>query len=239
MRAMILVLGVLMVAMIVGVPAAYAMENARFKALPERLQPQVRVVHASPDAPPVDVRVDGAVAFSDLEFTEVGEYARLPAGTYAVDVVPTGADEPVVIDADLSLRPFRDYTIVAVDTLENIEPIVLIDQNKWVPPGMAKVRFVHASPDAPAVDIAVADGPILFHGIEFKQASNYLRVPGGSYDLEVRLAGTDTVVLELAGIGLDEGAVYTAFAVGLVGEGTLGAVLSEDARPQRFAFAMR
>jgi LPXTG-motif cell wall-anchored protein len=195
--------------------------------------PNVRVVHASPDAPAVDVLVNGAAAFTNAPFKGVTDYAGLTAGTYNVQVVPTGATEPVVIEADLDLQADTDYTVLAVNTLENIEPLVLVDNNSLPAAGKAHVRFVHASPDAPAVDIAVADGgPVLFSGVEFKGVGDYLPVDAGTYDLEARVAGTDTVALSLPGITLNDGTVYTVYAVGFAGGGdpALSAAISVDAQ---------
>ncbi|MBK7780761.1 MAG: DUF4397 domain-containing protein [Ardenticatenia bacterium] len=191
---------------------------------------RVRVAHASPDAPAVDILVNGAVAFSNAPFGAVSGYAGLPAGTYNVKVVPTGATSPVVIEADLTLEAGKDYTVAAVGRLAEIMPIVLMDDNSRPAAGKVHVRFVHASPDAPAVDIAVAGGPVLFSNISFKEVGAYLPVDAASYDLEVRLAGTRTVALALPGVMLEAGKVYTIFAMGLVGgEPKLRAVPSVDA----------
>jgi hypothetical protein len=191
---------------------------------------RVRVVHASPDAPAVDVWVNDSIAFSNAPFKGITDYASLDTGTYNVQVVPTGATEPVVIDADLTLEA-EDYTVVAVGTLENIEPLVLVDNNAAPAEGKAHVRFVHASPDAPAVDIAVAGGPVLFSNVAFKEVGDYLPVDAGTYDLEVRVAGTDTVALEVPGLALQARTVYTVFAMGLAGgEPALTAVPSVDAQ---------
>jgi subtilisin family serine protease len=195
---------------------------------PDPARARVRVAHLSPGAPAVDILVNDAVAFADVAFQEVTGYASLPAGTYNVKVVPSGVTEPVVIEADLTLDPGTDYSVAAVNELASIEPLVLIDDNTPPEAGNAHVRFVHASPDAPAVDIAVAGGPVLFADVEFKEASGYLPVAAGTYDLEVRLAGTDTVVLSLSGVALEDGTIYTAWAAGLVADDTLTALLSAD-----------
>ncbi|MDY7108077.1 MAG: DUF4397 domain-containing protein [Planctomycetota bacterium] len=194
----------------------------------------VRVIHASPDAPAVDVLVNDGIAFENIAFTGVTGYASLPADTYNVKVVPTGETEPVVIEADLALESSTTYSVLAVNTLANIEPLVLIDDNT-LSPDNARVRFVHASPNAPAVDIAVADGgPVLFANIEFKGVGDYIEVPAGTYDLEARLAGTETVVLDIPGVALTENRVYTAYAMGFAfprkakGAEPLQAVLSVD-----------
>jgi hypothetical protein len=107
-----------------------------------------------------------------------------------------------------------DYTVVALNDLANIEPIVLVDDNSPLNTEDTRIRFVHASLDAPAVDIAVSGGPILFSDIEFKEVGDYLEVGAGTYDLEVLATGTSTVALDLPGIDISEGAVYTVFAVG-------------------------
>ncbi len=194
---------------------------------------RVRVVHASPDAPAVDILVNGAVALSNVPFTAVSDYLSVPAGTYNVKVVPTGATTPVVIDADLTVEGGTDYTVAAVGQLANIEPLVLVDNNAKPAMGNAHVRFVHASPDAPAVDIAVAGGgPVLFSNVAFKGSQGPIPVPAGTYDLEVRLAGTSTVVLTVPGLAVADQTVYTVFAMGLAG-GTpaLQAVPAVDAMP--------
>jgi LPXTG-motif cell wall-anchored protein len=199
-------------------------------AMADGHQARVRVVHASPDAPAVDVWVNGAVAFSNAPFQGITDYAALDAGSYNVQVSPTGATEPIVIDADLDLAAGTDYTVVAVGLLADIEPLVLMDNNAAPAAGMAHVRFVHASPDAPAVDIAVTGGPILFSDIPFKGFGDYLPVAAGTYDLEARLAGTETVALSVPGVALEDGNVYTIFAMGLAGgEPALTAVPSLDA----------
>ncbi|HRW48082.1 MAG TPA: DUF4397 domain-containing protein [Caldilinea sp.] len=196
--------------------------------MPDSSRARVRVVHASPDAPAVDVWVNDALTLENVPFKAVSDYLTVPGGTYNVKVVPTGATEPVVIDADLTVEAGTDYTVIARGLLAEISPLVLVDNNSAPAAGDAHVRFVHLSPDAPAVDIAVAGGPVVIGNIAFGEASAYTPVPAGTYDLEVRLAGTNTVVLPLPGIALADGDVYTAYAFGLAGDGSLSAGLSVD-----------
>lgn len=197
--------------------------------------PRVRAVHASPDAPAVDVWVDGSKAFADAPFKGITSYAELSQGMHNFQIVPAGATAPVVIEADLDLQNNTDYTIVALNELASIEPLVLVDNNALPEAGKAHVRFVHASPDAPAVDIAVAGGgPVLFGGVAFKGVGDYLPVDAGTYDLEARISGTEAVALSLPGITLQEGTVYTVYAMGFAGGSApaLTAAISVDAQAQ-------
>jgi len=195
---------------------------------------RVRVIHASPDAPAVDVWANGAPLFVNAPFKGITDWKNVPSGTYDIEVVPAGATNPVVIDATLRLSRFRDYTVIATGNLADIQPLVLVDRTMAPSRKFAGIRFVHASPDAPAVDIAVKGGPVLFKNVEFREHTRYRWVMPGKYDLEVRVAGTDTVALEVPGVMLKPSTQYTAIAVGQLSDSSLGAVLAED-RQSKFA----
>lgn len=198
------------------------------RPFPDPERARVRAVHASPDAPPVDILVNGVPAWTNVPFKAVSSYASLTPGTYNIRVVPAGSVAPVMIDANLTVEAGKDYTVAATDVLANIAPLVLADDNRAPAAGQARARFVHASPDAPAVDVAVTGGPVLFRNYAFGEASPYIDVPAGTYNLEVRLAGTTTVALALPNVTLEAGAVHSVFAMGLVADGSLSAVISAD-----------
>lgn len=193
----------------------------------------VRAFHGSPDAPAVDVLVNDTIrAFEGLAFEGVTSYAPLATDTYNFKVVPQGGGPgDAVIDADLMIDGMTDYTIVATDVLANITPVVLVDDNT-LDAGNARIRFFHAGADAPAVDIRVANGgPTLFSNVAFQESGGYISVPGGMYDLEVVVAGTDTVALSVPGLSVSNNTVYTVFATGLLADNTLNAVATVDAVP--------
>ena len=177
---------------------------------------EVMVVHASPDAPGVDLLInDVKVNNSPLTFPNNTGYLELPAGTQNVKVNAAGT-ATTVIDADLNLERDKDYTVFAINTLDNIEPLVLEDDLTDPASGMSHVRFVHLSPDAPAVDIAVQGGPVLFSNRAFKSATPFTPVSAGTYTLEVRPAGSTTAVLTIPNVELRSGDIYTVFARGFL-----------------------
>jgi hypothetical protein len=195
-------------ALAMGATGASAQENAR-----------VRVIHASPDAPNVDVYADDARVLSDVPYKGASDYLSVPAGPHNFKVFAAGADpasDTPVIDADATLAAGADYTIVAAGRLADIQPVVLEDNNAAPAAGKAHVRVVHASPDAPAVDVAVAGGPVLFSSLAFPDADGPSPVDAGTYDLEVRPAGSTTVALPIDGVELQAGKIYTVLAVGLL-----------------------
>jgi hypothetical protein len=180
---------------------------------------RVRVVHASPDAPAVDVYVDGSKVLTDVAYKGASDYLPVPAGAHNFKAFATGADPAsatAVIDADATLDAGKDYTVLAIGKLADIKPLVLTDDNSTPAAGTAHVRVIHASPDAPAVDVAVKDGPVLFSDLAFRKEAGPAPVDAGTYDLEVRVAGTTTVALPINGVTFESGKIYTVLAVGLV-----------------------
>lgn len=188
----------------------------------------VMFVHASPDAPAVDIRLGLLPAARALAFPGNTPYRFTLSGPRLIQVNVAGT-RTTVISARPTLQRNTFYTVFAANRVANIEPVVLVDDLTPPAAGNAHVRFVHLSPDAPAVDIAVANGgPVLFPNVSFKGSTAFTPVPGGTYDLEVRVAGTNTVALSLPGVRLDAGKIHTVFAKGLLsgsGAQALGAGL--------------
>jgi hypothetical protein len=69
---------------------------------------------------------------------------------------------------------------------------------------------------APAVDITLTDGTVIWGNIAFKQSTDFTPLPAGTYDLQVRVAGTPTVALELPGVSLADAKIYTVFTKGFL-----------------------
>ncbi|WP_224268814.1 DUF4397 domain-containing protein [Haloprofundus salinisoli] len=118
---------------------------------------RVRAVHAVPDAPPVDVYVDGNLVLEGLEFQQVSSYISGPTGNHQVAVTPTGAGrDQAVIDRQVTLQQ-GSYSFAAVGELTDgsIQPLVTRTPVLSGPPRqrLAVVQAVHASPDAPPVDV--------------------------------------------------------------------------------------
>ena len=178
-------------------------------------QANVRVLHTSYNAPAVDVWVDGSTAITDLDYGESSGYAKLDAGKYNVQVTPTGAINPVVIDADLTLAANIEYTIIAADAVEMITPIV-VEDSRAVNSAKVKIRFAHMAPDAPAVDIKLNDGngAVVFENKSFKSVSDYIEVDAGTYTFAVTAHGSTNEVVVFDPVTVQNGSVLTAVAHG-------------------------
>lgn len=180
----------------------------------------VRVAHFVPGAPNVDVIVGGDEVLSGVPFDAVSDYLTVPAATVTVRVVVENTLDDVIPTTALTFLPNSASTVAAIGTLtDGISALVVEDSRDTPAAGNAWVRLVHVSPDAPAVDVLVQDGPVLFAGVAFPESTDYSTVPSGTYDLEVRVAsdpaGQGAFVKAFPGVVLGDAGTFSIFATGL------------------------
>ncbi len=174
------------------------------------LPASVRVVHASPDAPAVDVYVNGNLTLSNVPFFTVSDYLEIPAGTYRIQVTPAGsAPDAAVIDADVEVLPGRAYTIAATGFVANIGASIFEDNLS--PTNDARLTVYHVAPDAGSVDVKLADGTSLVRGLDFLEFAT-LEVPPSTYSVNVTPAGSDAILTGLTDATLESGVFYGVFA---------------------------
>lgn len=176
----------------------------------------VRVIHTSYDAPNVDVYLDGSKAIADLAYGESSGYASVLSDSYDIEVTPANQASPVVIDlTGFVLFPNVDVTIFAMNELASIQPVIA-DDFRYALGGKARVRFVHASPDTPAVDIKVGSGSgtAVFTDVSFTEVEDYIEVDPGAYVFVVTATGDTTPVVTFESVTIADETVYSILAIG-------------------------
>lgn len=178
----------------------------------------IRVLHASPDAPPVDIYANGNMIAQNLEYTQITSYLPVPPGNYNIRVFPTGVSTNPVINTNVAISPQSQYTVAANGLLANISLLPIIEPYvNGMNSRKSYVRFVHLSPNAPSVDITLPDGTVVFRNVGFRDITNYLALNPGEYTLQVRPTGTSQVVLTIPNVRVSPNMVYTIYALGLLG----------------------
>lgn len=196
----------------------YANMLAQCYMLQHQMNSSIRVLHAVPNAPAVDVYANDNIIIKNLPYKEVSSYIPVPSGNYNIKVYPTGSTTNPVIDTSVYIPEKSFYTIAAIGELPDISLYPVQEPSSANKSGLSCVRFIHLSPNAPAVDIKLPDGTIVFSNVPFKSIANYTCVPSGTYTFRVTPAGTNDVVLTIPDVNLNPNTFYTVYAVGLVGE---------------------
>lgn len=198
----------------------------------------VRVIHASPNTPAVDVYVneapDGSPAIGGLGFTQATGYVGLASGLYDFRVTPANSNTVALSATGVPLDGNVNYSVAAIGFATSLSPLLLVDNNVAPAAGNARVRFVHAAPDVPQVDIALnlsgTAGSVLFNDVNFGTAASegYIEVPAGSYGLGVFLGSTLALPVNVT---LAAGEAYSVFAMGSLATNDVQAVVFSDPVP--------
>lgn len=173
----------------------------------------LRVFHAAPQAPAVDVYINEKLVFSNLQFTQFSSYVKLKEGEYRIDIFQTGTMLQPIISGSLDLDEGQMLTIAAIGNLDDLSLLVINDNaDKKASPKVSSFRVVHLSPNTPAVDILV-NNKILVENLAFKQNTSYVDIAPGSYNIEAVLNSNKESVL-VFGAMLKANRIYTIYIVG-------------------------
>ncbi len=161
----------------------------------------VQVLHASPNAPAVNIAVDGEEALTGIDYKDSSGWITVDEGSYSVEVqaiLPSGT--PTVIGpADLTFDGDTINTVVALNDVQNIEPLVLTQPSEPVSAGAARVWVLHAASNvqdlvmgpvdvyvtAPDADLA-AEAPLgSFNFKETLPADGPAELTAGDYQIRV------------------------------------------------------
>lgn len=204
----------------------------------------VRFLHASPNAPAVDIYVNGKKAVAGLARGKITSYLDLGAGTYNYAIRAAGArrlPNNIVLSGRVAVASNRVATIAVTNAASNRHRlrVVTLRDAAVRPFGAARLRVAHLSPDAPPVDIVLQGAGKVVSKLRFTATSPYLTIPAGTYTFNVRLAGTTKNVLTLRNVRIGAGQLYTAWALGAVaprrGELGLRGLVTTDKLPGRYA----
>lgn len=158
-----------------------------------RQNPVVFALHASPDAPAVDIYAGGTALSTGLAFGELTDPIQVPPASYTLSFRGAGSMSEAASAVTPALMPGERYLAVAAGFLGNQTFTVLPYGESFDVSGVARLRVVHASQDAPAVDVGLWDGTDFtaidpFSGVSFGQASDGAGLDVGAATLGLGIA---------------------------------------------------
>lgn len=173
----------------------------------------VRLFHASPDAPPVDIYINNNLVFRSLAFGNFTEYVPLSMGNYKIEVYPEGEKGKYILTQNIQIPENQVITVAAVGFLNDLQLVSYTESNpNNLQVDMSRLRVINLSPDAPEVDVYI-DSNLAFTDIGFLDATEYLELSSGNYDLRINIAQNDEELLRLQP-DLKSQRVYTVYMLG-------------------------
>src|ERR1700730_9481980 len=213
----------LQLAMLATALAAVTVLLVPVVAAGERGTSRLRLFYLSSDSPTVDFYVDGTRVWSAVNYRTISNYSDVSAGSHSYQVRKAGsaADSTPIAQVQQVLNADGYYSMVAAGKVDQLRASVITDAAPPnPPPDYCQARFLQASPDVPAVDVVVIQPNIIYPNISFMNASDYIRMPAGIYDIELRTAQSDhkgNVIFTVKNFNADGGHIHTLSAAGGVG----------------------
>ncbi len=196
-----------------------AMRKEDVEANAENMNSFIRILHAAPRTPNVDIYINDRPTITDLEYRAFTDYFEVPSSTYNIKIYKTGDTSNLLFNEDLFVPPKTVITVAAVKDIDGDLILVPAVETPLSSPtkGKAKVRVAQFIENIPAVDIAIPDGPILYRGLNFLDITDYIELAPGRYDMSIDLADTGIPILYVPNISLKGDKYYTIYLVGLAG----------------------
>lgn len=181
----------------------------------------VSVIHASPTAEKLDFYVGNINPTAkgntgDFAYTNKIDYLNLYSGTRKLLITKKGSTTSLLAE-DFSLEPQKGYSLFIYDKLETVKFLMIKDDLTAPAAGKAKVRFVHLSPDAPALNLAIAGKDTdLFTDKSFKAYTDFVSIdPAEKVTFNVKNKADGTLATSVADVKIEAGKIYTIWVKGL------------------------
>lgn len=172
----------------------------------------VRFLHAIPEGEDVDIYINNVPFYKGLDFTEFSPYVYVPQGDYTVTVYIEDTKENPILNEKINVNVNELVTISITGDGENIKLLPVVEETEVVSGSNAKVRVVHLSPNAPAVNIS-ADNKELFENVKYMDVTPYIAIQAKDYVVNLEEARTNRIMRQNR-VTVNQGRIYTFYAVG-------------------------
>lgn len=180
------------------------------------------VMNLAPYTPSTEVylnNVKGTVAIPAGGYSN--SYAHLSPGSYDVKFKVAGSDSVLAGIPASDYDSMSFYTLILYnDSLHGrAKAMKIADDFSGVTINNTYIRFLHMCLELPAVDLYLNNSKTLGNrtvtdNVSNHAFNNFQSVTAGYYNLQVKKAGTDTVLGNLNNISLSAGNAYTIFLSG-------------------------
>lgn len=184
----------------------------------------IYIVNASPDAPAIDVALNGNTLASAYGYGKDSGYFFTAPGTYPLAITQTVMGN-TLLDQLLNLPAGKYYSLYMVDSFSAAKLLFIEDKLTADTFSTAKVRLFDFCPNSPVLRAIFANtnkiDTLAFSSRSFNDQgtegayTNFSVIPAGTYNLS--LYQTDsTLIKDMGNLNFTGGKYYTVYLKGLV-----------------------
>ena len=206
---------------------------ARAQKMATETQSYVRLLHAMPRGPKVDVYIDGTKKFNDADFGSLSKYLALPAGYHSFSIVTNAENnqpERTLLSRARTLRGGSYYTVGPYGVKEQPKLLAFSDSSGGLQADTARLTLFHLSPGAPPFDVfAVTQTGRTYRLATHLKYGQIRAVYVPPVPMTIRFMVGRSVYKTVTDVSPRAATKYAAFALGRVGQ-NFRVVLEQAAR---------
>lgn len=197
-------------------------------------QAALRWLHADPQGGAVDVYLDGDALLTDWTMGDSTGHTLLEPRLYALRIYRAGADPDAaspLVAQNLDLRgTVSPRTAVLFGSPDATRLVTLPDSAELLPAERGRVRFIHAVPDVPRIDVQRTEtGVTLAQTLTPGTGSVNVNLPPDTYEFAAFSDGAQLAALDP--LTVEAGTAYTVVVTARSGSGSALDALVLTAQP--------
>jgi hypothetical protein len=176
----------------------------------------LRFVLASPDAPGVNILIDGKTVATNMGPGSSTGYIMVTSGSRHIQLEPATGSTTPILDEKLSIGNLANQTLLVTGPVAAIKPIVLTDGGTTAVTGDGYVRVFNASSTIGSSDAYIVPAGTSLTGVKavasnlsFDQATGYQAVGAGNYEVFLTTPQSTSVNLTTGSLNLAANANQT------------------------------
>jgi len=177
----------------------------------------LNVIHASPTNEKLDFFVENTRAnTADFAFGNKIGYLNLYSGSRRLVTTKKNSSTPLITE-NFTLEDQKIYSLFIYDKLDIVKYLMIKDEITAPATGKAKIRFVHLSPDAPALNLNIGGKDTdLFTDKSFKSYTDFVDIdPADKVTFNVKNKTDGTLAAKIEDVKIEANKVYTVWVKGL------------------------
>ncbi|SHJ59727.1 protein of unknown function [Hathewaya proteolytica DSM 3090] len=184
--------------------------------IPNAIKSFIRVLHASPQTPAVDVYINSIPTIKNLQYKGFTEYLPISSGTYNVKLFRAGT-AVLIYEKDIKIAPNEILTVCAIGKdAKDLSLFPVKDPKLQIDTSKSYLRLVHLSPNTLPVDVITSQGIVLFQNVGYTEKQGYISLQPSIYHIDINLSNTTNSVLYVPNMKLLPNKFYTIYLVGLL-----------------------
>lgn len=180
------------------------------------------IANVSPTLGTYNVYLDGTKANTSgaLAFGGTMAYMTMEAGDRVVKFT-TESGTDILLNKTLNLEVDGIYSAFLIDKEPKLELLLVKDNITNANTDKAYIRFIHLSPDAPALDLVLNESSTLVSGQSYKTASSFQPIEPKAYTFNLKYTSSGNIAVQSQELTLEAGKYYTIISKGLLNAGDI------------------